>query len=55
MLRDQHVPAGKTVGGWSYGEFVTPYAEYIHKDSDISHHSPRTKMIRHKAWVAQGY
>ena len=34
-LCDQHVLVGKTVGGWSYGEFVDPYVEYIHKNSDI--------------------
>ena len=45
MLRDEHVSLGKTVGGWSYGDFVTPYVEYIHKDSDISKYQPGPKMI----------
>ena len=44
-LHDQHVLAGKTVGGWSYGEFVDPYVEYIHKNSDIGQYQTGPKII----------
>lgn len=44
-LRDQHVPAGRTVGGWSYGDFLAPYVQYIDKDSDIHGQAPGPKVI----------
>lgn len=44
-LRDLHVPQGKTVSGWDYGEFFFPYLQFIDENTDIATQVPGPKMI----------
>lgn len=44
-LRDEHVPQGKTVGGWDYGDFVEPNLQFIDETTDVRTQRSGPKMI----------
>lgn len=44
-LRDSHFSEGKTVAGFEYGQFLTPYLQFITEDTDINTQVPGPKTI----------